>query len=40
MVEAMPNMISFLDTMLHMREEISSELGVTDAVSSPIVVEC
>ena len=40
MVEAMPKMISFLDTMRHMLEEISPELGVTDAVSGPVVVEC
>ena len=39
MVEAMPKMISFLDTMRYMLEEISPELGVTDAVSGPIVVE-
>ena len=39
MVEAMPKMISFLDTMRYMLEEISSELGVTDAVSGPVVVE-
>ena len=40
MVEAMPKMISFLDTMRHMLEEISPELGVTDAVSGSVVVEC
>ena len=40
MVEAMPKMIAFLDTMRYMLEEISPELGVTDAVSGPIVVEC
>ena len=39
MVEAMPKMISFLDTMRHMLEEISPELGVTDAVSGSVVVE-
>jgi len=39
MVEAMPKMIAFLDTMRHMLEEISPELGVTDAVSGPVVVE-
>jgi hypothetical protein len=39
MVEAMPKMISFLDTMRHMLEEISPEIGVTDAVSGPVVVE-
>ena len=39
MVEAMPKMISFLDTIRHMLEEISPELGVTDAASGPVVVE-
>ena len=39
MVEAMPKMISFLDTMRHMLKEISPEVGVTDAVSGPVVVE-
>ena len=39
MVEARPVMISFLDTMRHMLEEISPELGVTDAVSGPILAE-
>ena len=39
MVEAMPKMISFLDTMRHMLEEISPELGVTDAVSGSVVGE-
>ena len=38
-VEARPTMIAFLDTMRHMLEEISPELGVTDAVSGPVVVE-
>ena len=36
---AMPKIISFLDTMRHMLEEISPELGVTDAVSGSVVVE-
>ena len=39
MVDAMPEMISFLDTVRHMLEEISPELGVTDAVSGPVVVD-
>ena len=39
MVEAMPKMISFLDAMRHMLEETSPELGITDAVSGPVVVE-
>ncbi len=37
--EARPKLISFLDTMRHMLEEISPEVGVTDAVSGPVVVE-
>ena len=38
-VKARPKMIASLDTMRHMLEEISPELGVTDAVSGPVVVE-
>ena len=38
-VKARPEMISSLDTMRHMLKEISSETGVTDAVSGPVVVE-
>ena len=37
--EARPKLISFLDTMRHMLEEISPKVGVTDAVSGPVVVE-
>ena len=38
-VKARPKMISSLDTMRHMLEEISPEIGVTDAVSGPVVAE-
>ena len=38
-VKARPKMISSLDAMRHMLEEISPEIGVTDAVSGPVVVE-
>ena len=38
-VEARPKMITFLDTLRHMLEEISPEMGVTDAVSGPVVIE-
>ena len=38
-VKARPKMISSLDTMRHMLEEISPETGVTDAVSGPVVAE-
>ena len=37
--EARPKMIASLDTARHMLEEISPELGITDAVSGPVVVE-
>jgi quinol monooxygenase YgiN len=33
------NMIAFLDTLRPMLEEISPELGVTDAVSGTVVAE-
>ena len=39
-VKARPKMISSLDAMDHMLEEILPEIGVTDAVSGPVVVEC
>ena len=39
LTSAMSNMIKFLDTFRHMLEEISPELGVTDPVSGPIIVE-
>ena len=39
MVDARPQMISLLDTGRDMLEEISPELGVTDPVSGPVVVE-
>ena len=39
MVDARPQMISLLDTGRDMLEEMSPELGVTDPVSGPVVVE-
>ena len=38
-VAARPHMIAFLDTARGLLEEISPELGVTDAVSGTIVLE-
>lgn len=38
LVAARPTMIAFLDTFRELLEEISPDLGVTDAVSGPIVV--
>ena len=38
-VEARPAMIASLGTVRHMLDEISPEIGVTDAVSGPVVVE-
>ena len=35
----MANMISYLDGIRHMLEEISPELGVTDAVSGSVIME-
>jgi len=35
----MDNMVRFLDSIRDMLEEISPELGVTDAVSGPVVSE-
>ena len=39
LINARPAMISFLDSVRHMLEEISPELGVTDPVSGPVVQE-
>ena len=39
LASAMPNMIKFLNTFRHMLEEISPELGVTDPVSGPVIVD-
>jgi len=39
LVNAREEMISFLDSIRPMLEEISSELGVTDPVSGPVIVE-
>ena len=38
-VKARPEMISSLDTMRHMLKEVSPEIGVTDAVSGPVLIE-
>ena len=39
MSAAMGSMVAWLDTVRHMLDEISPELGVTDAVSGPVVHE-
>ena len=39
MQNAMPQMISLLDSARHLLEELSPELGVTDPVSGPVVFE-
>ena len=39
LINARPAMIGFLDSVRHMLEEISPELGVTDPVSGPVVQE-
>ena len=39
LASAMSNMIKFLDSFRHMLEEVSPELGVTDPVSGPIIIE-
>ena len=39
LASAMSKMIKFLDSFRHMLEEISPNLGVTDPVSGPIIVE-
>ena len=38
-VAARPAMIASLDTARHMLDELSPDMGVTDAVSGPVVVE-
>ena len=38
-VAARPAMIASLNTARHMLDEISPDMGVTDAVSGPVVVE-
>ena len=38
LVAARPSLIAFLDTLRHLLEEISPELGVTDPVSGPVIV--
>ena len=39
LVNARPAMIGFLDSIRHMLEEITPELGVTDPVTGPVVME-
>ena len=39
MQNAMPQMISLLDSIRHLLEELSPELGVTDPVSGSVVFE-
>jgi len=39
MQNAMPQMISLLDSTRHLLEELSPELGVTDPVSGTVVSE-
>ena len=39
LIKARPQMIEFLNSIRHMMEEISPELGVTDPVSGPVVFQ-
>ena len=39
LIDARPQMIESLDSVRDLLEEISPELGVTDPVSGPVVVE-
>ena len=39
LVEASPQMIVHLDSVRDLLEEISADLGVTDPVSGPVIVE-
>ena len=39
LVNACPVMIGFLGSVRHMLDEINPELGVTDPVSGPVVME-
>jgi hypothetical protein len=39
LVQARPSMIAHLDTVRDVLEEISADLGVTDPVSGPVLVE-
>ena len=39
LVNARPAMIGFLDSVRHMLDKTSPELGVTDPVSGPVVME-
>ena len=38
-MQGRPSMIAHLDTVRDLLEEISADLGVTDPVSGPVVVE-
>ena len=39
LIKARPQMIAHLDSVRELLEEISADLGVTDPVSGPVVVE-
>ena len=39
LAKARPQMIATLDTFRHMLEDMSGDLGVTDPVSGPVVLE-
>ena len=39
LVNARPALIGFLDSVRHMLDKTSPELGVTDPVSGPVVME-
>ena len=39
LIEARPHMVAHLDTVWDLLIEISTDLGVTDPVSGPVVVE-
>jgi|TARA_B110000196_G_C20967043_1_gene576797 hypothetical protein len=38
-INAKPKMIKFLDSLRHMLEELSPELGVTDPYSGTVIIE-
>lgn len=39
LAKARPNMVGTLDKMRHMLEDLGGDLGVTDPVSGPVVLE-
>jgi quinol monooxygenase YgiN len=39
LAKARPNMIATLDSFRHLLEDLGGELGVTDPVSGPVVLE-